>query len=159
MRGYAVLLVPITCLVLAADKADDDAVKKEIAKLKGGWSLVGFEMLAPNGEKIGPTPEALKEFKMVITDDKISIRRRLADGTYERTKEEPDVMFKVNPGKTPKEIDMIPINGEGKGKTIKGIYSLEGDTLRFCRVLPGVERPREFKATKEAMFFTLKKDK
>lgn len=35
--------------------------------------------------------------------------------------------------------------GDQKGKTIQGIYEIDGDTLRVCVVLPGKgERPTEF---------------
>jgi hypothetical protein len=36
------------------------------------------------------------------------------------------------------------IEGQFEGKTMLGIYDLQGDTLRFCFADPGKERPTNF---------------
>jgi uncharacterized protein (TIGR03067 family) len=50
-------------------------------------------------------------------------------------------VFKLDPSRKPKEIDLTP-DGEGKGKTVAGLYELEGDSLRVCFPgQPDAERP------------------
>jgi uncharacterized protein (TIGR03067 family) len=39
---------------------------------------------------------------------------------------------RADAGKTPQEIDMTYENGPDKGKTIRGVYEVKGDTLRIC---------------------------
>lgn len=53
---------------------------------------------------------------------------------------------KLDTSKKPKTIDTEQIVGEHKGKTIQGIYEIDGDKLRVCMATPGKERPTEFSA-------------
>ena len=59
--------------------------------------------------------------------------------------------FKIDPAKSPKQLD-LQREKDGKVKTLyQGIYKIEGDTLTFCRSALPVgtslgERPTEFKA-------------
>jgi len=49
--------------------------------------------------------------------------------------------YKLDPAKKPKQIDLL----FGEGRTTKGVYHLEGDTLKLCaeKETDG-ERPTEF---------------
>ncbi len=73
--------------------------------------------------------------------------------------------FTLDPSKTPKAITMKVTEGrreEDKGKEVRGIYELAGDTLKWCTAPPGSEeRPTEFatKAGTRDMLVTLKKEK
>ena len=55
---------------------------------------------------------------------------------------------KLDATKTPAHIDILPQEGGDKGKTVKGIYELKGDTLRLCFGRPDEDRPTAF-ASKE----------
>jgi uncharacterized protein (TIGR03067 family) len=52
----------------------------------------------------------------------------------------------VDVAKKPKTIDITFTEGPEKGKTIVGIYELEGDTYKVCINVNGKERPKEFAA-------------
>lgn len=52
--------------------------------------------------------------------------------------------FKIDAGKTPKQIDLLPAAGPYKGKTLAGIYALDGDRLHTCFPEPGQPRPAKF---------------
>jgi uncharacterized protein (TIGR03067 family) len=53
--------------------------------------------------------------------------------------------FRLDPGKSPKEIDLTVRDGPGKGTTYPGIYSLEKGRLRLC-YSHTKDRLKEFRA-------------
>ena len=128
----------ILVLLVPADKAKDDAGKKELDKLQGTWKSVSFEM---NGQK---TPaDELKKRTVTYTGDKWEVKedgKVVVAGTQ-----------KLDPTKDPHEIDSLVTEGEGKGTTMLGIYELKGDTFRVCFDPTGKERPKSF-TPKEGQF-------
>ena len=52
--------------------------------------------------------------------------------------------FKIDPTKTPKEIDVMDESGVKNDKTKLGIYALDGDTYKYCLAPAGKPRPTEF---------------
>jgi uncharacterized protein (TIGR03067 family) len=54
---------------------------------------------------------------------------------------------KLNPTKTPKEIDATDSDGPNKGKTILGIYTLQKGVFTVYFAPTGSARPTEFAAT------------
>jgi uncharacterized protein (TIGR03067 family) len=128
----------VLVLLVPADKAKDDAGKKELDKLQGTWKSVSFEM---NGKK---TPEdELKKRTVTYTGDKWEVKedgKVVVAGTQ-----------KLDPTKDPHEIDSLVTEGEGKGTTMLGIYELKGDTFRVCFDPTGKERPKSF-TPKEGQF-------
>jgi uncharacterized protein (TIGR03067 family) len=121
----AVLLLPLSGLLLA-----DDGAKDELAKLKGTWQRVSAEV---DGKKANPM-ELEKTF-LVVEGDRYTLQT--PDGTRKGT-------FKLDPSKTPRHIDILSASGPNKGKALLGIYELKGATLRYCVAQPGKDRPTEF---------------
>jgi uncharacterized protein (TIGR03067 family) len=121
----------VLCAQVGAQDGKDEAVKKDLAKLKGTWKIVSWE---EDGKKMNAE-------KWLIKID--------ADGNM--TKDFDGKTFiestsKINPTKTPKTLDETFIKGgPGAGKTALWIYELKGDTLKICATAPGVPRPTEFK--------------
>jgi uncharacterized protein (TIGR03067 family) len=60
--------------------------------------------------------------------------------------------YKLDPSKNPKEIDITE-----KGKTVLGIYAIDGDTLTIC--VSESFRPTELKDGPGCTFFVLKREK
>jgi uncharacterized protein (TIGR03067 family) len=56
-------------------------------------------------------------------------------------------IFKLDPSTKLKSLDMIGTDGPNTGNRLLAIYELDGDTLRVCYDLSGVNRPKEFTTT------------
>ncbi|HEX3148414.1 MAG TPA: TIGR03067 domain-containing protein [Gemmataceae bacterium] len=126
MRSTMLLLA--IAAPLFAD-AKEDAIKAELEKFQGTWQLVSVET-----EGQAPSEDVIKTIRVVITGNKHTVHV----GDQVAAKEIP---FTLDPAKKPKEnTDTLP-----DGKEIKGIYELDGDTLKSCVAPPGKDRPTEFK--------------
>jgi uncharacterized protein (TIGR03067 family) len=137
-HGLAVLAIVSLFAGVRSQAADGDAkeeaVAKELQAFKGTWRLSSREV---DGKKFSE-----EEIKDVI-------------GTYDRSgkfsvrrgdKVIVEATAQLDPTKKPKTIDVSFTAGERKGKTVLGIYEIEGDTIRVCNARPGDERPEEFSA-------------
>lgn len=123
-------------LLLGADTADD--AQKDGKLFQGTWSVVSAER-----DGRSPTAEELKTSKVVIMGDEMAL-------TIARPKEE-KATFKLDAGKQPKAIDILPLNM----KPAPGIYELKGDTLKICWRRNGQDRPTGFKADAGSGYFLL----
>ena len=123
------LLMMAAALMLSADAAPED-VKKEIERFQGTWKFVSIET---EGKKLDE--KALEHPRLIIMADKFTSKEE--NVTYHGT-------FKVDPSKMPKTIDVTFTDGREKGKTMLGIYELEGDTYKACFSPGGKKRPTEF---------------
>ncbi|HLW68641.1 MAG TPA: TIGR03067 domain-containing protein [Gemmataceae bacterium] len=57
--------------------------------------------------------------------------------------------YKADGTDFPKIIDLTPDYGAAKGKTLKGIYELDGNKLKICHVSPDAENPEKAERPKE----------
>jgi uncharacterized protein (TIGR03067 family) len=112
----------------------DAAADKEREKLAGTWAATAAE---DYGEKV--PEEKARSIRLVLSGNEFTA----SDG-------ETTVMsgtFAVDPGKKPKTIDLMSTAGRHEGKTLEGVYELDGDTLKICFVEPGAKRPKELVST------------
>src|SRR5262245_4336801 len=122
------LLAALTVALLLAADADD--AKKELAKLAGTWDVVSVER---DGKAL-PADKA-KGGTLTIKGDKYVVK--IGETTIEG-------VYKLDPSLKPKAIDAIRTNGDDKGKSLLGIFALDGDELKMCFNAPGnKDRPRE----------------
>jgi uncharacterized protein (TIGR03067 family) len=128
MRLLALLITAAAALPILADPPQDDAVKKELKKLEGSWATVFIEAA---GQKV-TDEDKIKTRKLSTKGDKYTLK--VGDETVRGT-------IEINPTKKPKTIDVKPDSGSNKGKTLLGIYELDGDNLKICLALPGKDRP------------------
>jgi uncharacterized protein (TIGR03067 family) len=140
MRLYGAVVLAIVSLfagfraqVVVGD-AKEEAVAKDLQAFKGTWRLSSREV---DGKK--DSDEEIKD--VIMTNDgsaPITVRRGdkvIAEATV-----------KLDPAANPKAIDVTFTEGVHKGKTVLGIYEIEGDAFRVCVARPGDERPSEFSA-------------
>src|SRR5205807_79753 len=119
--GTAMILTAAALLL-----GEGDAAKKDLEKFQGTWVLVSLEA---EGAKM--PEDRLKDRKLVLKGSAYSWTSGAKGeaGT-----------FTLDPTKRPKAINSTPTDGTNKGKTRKGIYAIEGETLKFCFAVSGQER-------------------
>jgi uncharacterized protein (TIGR03067 family) len=125
-----------------------DGTKGEAKKLRGTWTLVRGE---DQGKPI--PPEKLKGGVIAISDKTIIANDKDHKKVFVMT-------YRLDPTQKPRAIDMTIIEGDEKqkGKTAKGIYELEGDTLKLAYAFAG-PRPTSFTTKKgdKHLSFVLKR--
>jgi uncharacterized protein (TIGR03067 family) len=114
--------------------APPDAAKKDLKHLHGTWQL-SSEVQSGNEQ----TPEYVKT--MTLTFDKKGDWVLEKDGQllYKGS-------TKLDPTKKPKEVDFtLTTDDENKGKEVRGIYELKGDSFRLCFAVEN-DRPTAFES-------------
>ncbi len=122
---------------------DADRPKGDAEKLLGTWELTAAEA----GGR--PAGDDVKLQEMVVEKDKLSTIK--TDGTKH------EVTWTIDPKAKPRTIDIVPQDGppNEKGQTFKGIYQLDGDSLKICMAGPNMDRPTEFKTEEGSRNFLL----
>jgi uncharacterized protein (TIGR03067 family) len=145
MKLRLLVLLALGLSIAAAPK--DDAAKADRDKFQGSWTIVSLEA---GGNEAGA--DETKKFKLEFKGDKV---------IFTAGEERHEGTFKLDPTAKPKAIDLIPLDGPDKGKTQRGIYAFEGDTLQICGADADKERPKEFTTKKGsgAMLVVLKRAK
>jgi uncharacterized protein (TIGR03067 family) len=107
-----------------------DGVEQELKALQGKWGIVSVE-------RDGKVDAKWKDGVRLMEGDKYTLTPKEGAAVTGR--------YKIDPGKKPKAIDIMPDAGQFKGKTLPGIYVIEGDVLKICFAAEeGKERPTEF---------------
>jgi len=124
-------VVAVLALALIGFDATAGDGKDDLKALEGTWGLIYFE-------RDGKEVILQDETRAIYTGDKFVVKRGdqvISAGT-----------MKLDPSKKPKASETTYTEGPDIGKTFKGIYQIDGETVKFCRAdSPGDERPTEFK--------------
>lgn len=106
--------------------------KAELERFTGTWQGVsvvrdGKEVSKPEAEKV----------KLVVSGEKYTLTEggETIEGTH-----------KLDPTKTPKEIDAVRTSGPHKGEKLLGVYQLSEDSYMVSFGAAGKDRPKELKA-------------
>jgi uncharacterized protein (TIGR03067 family) len=147
MRHQLILVVVGLILALTTSAvADDEADARK--KLVGEWQ--GY-VVDGKGENPNRGPVKLT---ITITADGMTAKQEgnkdLGAGNY-----------KLDLSGDPKTLDAVRTSTPGKGQTYLGIYSVDGDTLKWCVGQPKQPRPTEFvtKSTGGQFLMVLKRQK
>lgn len=141
MRAACWLGVLVVAAAIGTARAGGDA-NKELEKLAGTWAATAAE---DYGEKL--PAEETKALRLVLSGNEFTAshgEKTVMSGT-----------FAVDPGKKPKTIDLKSTDGRHKGKTLEGVYELDGDGLKICFVEPGGKRPKELTSTLDNAAFLM----
>jgi uncharacterized protein (TIGR03067 family) len=118
-------------LVLAQDAAG------EAKKLQGVWEPVA---VTAEGKKIPEADVAKSGMRFTLAGEtyKVTVQGKLVEGGT----------FKVDPGKSPRTLDLTITEGDDKGKMQLGIYKLDGEALTVALPPTGSKaRPTAFEST------------
>jgi uncharacterized protein (TIGR03067 family) len=135
-----VLVLLFTLITLGGrGQEKQDIAKKDLDQMQGTWTMEALEV---NGKLV---PQDKLGALLVIKANKyiVTVKKKAQETT-----------ITLDPGKKPKAIDMVFGEGANKDKVHKGIYSIDGDTLKICRGLnPDQERPTEFGTWPDTNYF------
>ena len=117
-------------LVLVFAQTAEEAQKK----LQGTWT-------ATKAERDGKVADDVIGHRLSFTGSRFEIQSKDGKPLYEGT-------FRVDPGTKPAAIDFEQTEGALKGKSWKGIYALDGDTLTIYDNAANLDkdRPAAFEA-------------
>ena len=128
-------MVTILLVAVGPLRGDDpkkgESVKNDKAKIQGAWKLASLEADGVEGP-----PEVVAAMQLSFKGDKLVF----SPGEPGFTR----FTFKLDSTTKPPSFDMTHADGADKGKTTKGIYAWEGDTLKIC--LGEEKRPKDFTA-------------
>ena len=144
MRALPLLFLMPVAFAWCCPKATPEEEEK---KLQGYWKVT---RAVNNGEEV--PKEELEELLLVFDGSIIQVKE--GDKVNDR------FQFILHPGKKPKWIEFRFLEGKKKGRTDRGVYSLEGTTLRICiQENPKGDRPTDFASKKgsEMSLVVLKK--
>ena len=100
---------------------------QDTGMIQGAWTVV-------SAERDGKPAEDVAGHRLAFSGDTFTIQHEghtLYRGTYS-----------VDPARKPAQIDFRHTEGPLKGKTWKGIYLLESETLKTCDNAPNMGKPR-----------------
>ena len=143
------LTLVAVALYFAVPIGADDKTDADLKAMVGNWKVEKVEL---GGKDI---TEHLKDLKFEI--------RAGGKYTVEVGQEKDDGSFTVDPAKKPKEMDVKPTGGPHKGKTVKAIYKIDGDTFIVCYDFDtdAGKRPEKFESKPDTMLLliTYKREK
>jgi len=131
-RTLGCLVVSTLAVAAFADDAKNEAIKKYHEQIQGTWRVVSLEI---NGNRASDDDAK----KITIVNG--------ADGTWTARSDGQDILkgtSNVDPTKDPRQVELIPDDGENKGKQYLGIYELSETTRKLCVAPPDRGRPTTF---------------
>ena len=143
---YTVGWMAVASVALGGVAADEPKAgdRAAVEQLRGSWRP---ESVTESGRRLtGADLEAYKGMTLTIQEGKSTLRA--ADGTVLSACE-----LEVDAGRDPKTFDAKEVEGPGVGRIYKGVWEVEGDTLKWC--FSTNDRPKGFEHKDAADFFLL----
>jgi erythromycin esterase len=110
------------------------AAQDELKQLQGAWRSVS---MTQDGQEL-PLEGPLANLEIVIKGNERTTKA--GETIFSRA------VFSMNPAVTPKTVDVTITEGTQAGKTLLGVYDLDGNTYRICLAKPGDPRPKKIES-------------
>jgi uncharacterized protein (TIGR03067 family) len=133
------LLLAVQSLGSGSPKDFDGAIEAD--ELQGTWEAVAAEFRGKDAVFNAPWVWTFRDGKYVV---------KTPAGTTAGT-------YRINRTTKPAHLDETPADGRYKGQMQKGIYQVEGDTLRLAFTWLGTDRPEDFDKKSDLLLITLKR--
>lgn len=134
------LIAAVVACVFTLGAAAGDAAKTDLGKLQGQWVIAALEV---NGVDVAP--DKLEGTVLTIKDDMYTVV--LKETTIR-------CQISLDPGKDPRELDMLFLDGAHKDQTQKAIYRFKDETFQLVRgIAPEQNRPRDFATWPNSNYF------
>ena len=128
MKLHAAAVLSLVFL-LGADSADE-AVKRDLENFQGVWTVESMEL---NGKPLGE--ERRKKIKLTIKGENF---------TFDTGADSHEGLYKIDPAKDPKELNITITRGDEKGKVYLVIYKFADDKMIQCMRQDNKSRPKAF---------------
>ena len=122
--------------------------EKALKELEGKYAVTHLEKEGKVAEKA-----KVDTVKITISGNELIVLIETKDEKQERK-----ATIKADATKTPHTIDIMPSEGDAKGKTFPGIYKIEKGEVTLAFTEEG-DRPKDFKAEDKTMLVKMKKAK
>ena len=139
-------LLSLGCFL--ATTPPDDAVQQELKKFEGTWVVTAFTIEGRQMTEAQLQTRLSFQFK---GNKCISRQGKDSDSPGD------EATFTIDPTKQPRTIDFTKAAGDGKGKTLRGIYEWKDGKLRLCYDRGGEKHPREF--SEKAILVVLERER
>jgi uncharacterized protein (TIGR03067 family) len=152
MNAHVLAMLSLLLISFGAARAQDDAVKKEHAKMDGAWQIVsGVENGKPSSDNLVQNLKfVFKGSQLTLAGDDI-IAKRVGKAAV-----------KIDAATTPRCIDfeLTVKGGAAEDRVLEGIYEWKGDELRICISHQAGNRPSEFESKEgsQRVLFVLKRE-
>ena len=124
-------VLTVCCLLLVgADAGKDAAVQKGLEEFQGTWTPVSMEM---DGKML--SKERLSKVRLTIKGENF---------TFDTGDDSHGGLYKIDPTKDPRELDIEITRGDEKGKVYLVIYNFDDGKMIQCMRVDNKERPDAF---------------
>ncbi len=120
-------------LLAAAGNSKDAAVQKDLENFQGVWTVESMQL---NGKPL--SEERRAKIKLTIKGENF---------TFETGNDSHEGLYKIDPTKDPKELNIVISRGDEKGKVYRVIYKFEDGKMIQCMRQDNKSRPSQFTGT------------
>jgi uncharacterized protein (TIGR03067 family) len=138
-----------------------DSSSKEMERLSGRWNIISIESADQEVRWKGMSFVFNGEELIWEDDSGTKNNRKISYKANPKTVNHDQITYKINPHRRPKQIDVTFVRAPGTvvdGRTLLGIYSIDGDRLTICWTHKEGKRPTRFTGKKEPTLFILERD-
>ncbi len=130
MTWHALAIASLALMMGADEAPPQEAVKRDLELFQGTWTVNSMEM---DGKFV--PEEKRKKVKLTLKGEHF---------TFDNGEGPEPGLYKIDPTKTPKQLNIVITEGQDKGKVYLVIYKFEDGKMIQCMELSNKNRPDKF---------------